>query len=78
MEKLQLGWLDYKVVPYGTDIHGQARRGDLPKGTVLPGAGGQPAGQDGEDRLQHPAPGLYEWWGGAADDLQNTLTRTST
>ena len=71
----QLGWLDYKVVNHGTDSRSSsARRQGQDQ---LPGCRGQPAGQDGEDRLQHPALGLVsEWWGGAADDLQNTLTRS--
>jgi immune inhibitor A len=74
-EKLQLGWLDYQVVRHGTDT------------TVDLG----PADRDHKDRPQAiavvlpnktvttdyntPHSGSYEWWGGSADNLQNTLTR---
>ncbi len=74
-EKLQLGWLDYQVVRHGTDA------------TVDLG----PADRDHENRPQAiavvlpkktvtadyntPHSGSYEWWGGSADNLQNTLSR---
>ncbi|ADU48544.1 immune inhibitor A domain-containing protein [Intrasporangium calvum] len=75
-EKLQLGWLDYTVVPFGEDEAVTLTRADkgaakrtqaaivtLPDKTVTTG-------------YNTPHSGAYEWWGGSADDLQNTLTRT--
>ena len=76
LEKLQLGWLDYKVVPYGTDMTVKLGAANLPKGTssyqalavTLPD-------KTVKTDYNTPHSGSYEWWGGAADDLQNTLTR---
>ncbi|MEI2777795.1 MAG: immune inhibitor A domain-containing protein [Tetrasphaera sp.] len=75
-EKLQLGWLDYRLIRHGqTDPN------------VLLG----PADKDGQGMVQavavllpdkahtveynEPYQGNYEWWTGSGDDLQNTLTR---
>jgi immune inhibitor A len=75
-EKLQLGWLDYKVVPYGTDMTvklGPADRASrtnyqalvvpLPERTVT------------SDR-NTPHSGSGEWWSGFGDNLDATLSRT--
>ncbi|HEU5144982.1 MAG TPA: immune inhibitor A domain-containing protein [Dermatophilaceae bacterium] len=75
-EKLQLGWLDHKVAKFGEDAsfllgpadkasksQAQAVIVPLPEKTV-------------KTDYNTPHSGSYEWWGGAADDLQNTLTRT--
>ena len=75
-EKLQLGWLDYKVVPFGQDA------------TVKVG----PAGQDVQTNSQAvvvtlpdkttttvyntPHSGKAEWWSGSSDNLKATLTRS--
>ncbi|GAB3447042.1 immune inhibitor A [Phycicoccus ginsengisoli] len=76
-EKLQLGWLDYKVVPYGQDA------------TVKLGPADKPASRSDYQALittlpdktvttdyNTPHGGSMEWWGGANDSLNNTLTRT--
>ncbi|HET8766762.1 MAG TPA: immune inhibitor A domain-containing protein [Pedococcus sp.] len=76
-EKLQLGWLDYKVVPYGQDA------------TVKLGPADKPASRSEYQALittlpdktvttdyNTPHGGSMEWWGGADDSLNNTLTRT--
>ncbi|MFC8504272.1 immune inhibitor A domain-containing protein [Pedococcus sp. NPDC057267] len=76
-EKLQLGWLDYKVVPYGQDS------------TVKLGPADKPASRSDYQALittlpdktvttdyNTPHGGSTEWWGGADDSLNNTLTRT--
>jgi len=74
-EKLQLGWLDYKKVNYGTDA--QVRLGpadrtgrfpqailvNLPDKTVV-------------THYNTPHSGATQWWGGSADSLKSTLTRT--
>ncbi len=76
-EKLQLGWLDYKQVDYGADTKvnlgpadrttgsssAQAILVNLPDKTVV-------------TDYNKPHSGAFEWWGGSADGLQNTLTRT--
>lgn len=77
LEKLQLGWLDYKTVPYGQDMTVKLNPADQPKTTssyqalavTLP---------DKTIKADYNTPhsGSYEWWGGANDSLNNTLTRT--
>jgi immune inhibitor A len=76
-EKLQLGWLDYKQVNFGTnelvnlgpaDRSGtstapQAILVNLPNKTVV-------------TDYNSPHSPTTEWWGGSADNLSNTLTRT--
>ncbi len=77
LETLQLGWLDYKVVPYGQDM------------TVNLGAADRPASRSDFQALavtlpdktvtedyNTPRSGATEWWSGAADGLQNTLSRS--
>ncbi|MGZ4749600.1 MAG: immune inhibitor A domain-containing protein [Oryzihumus sp.] len=75
-EKLQLGWLDYQTVNYGTNT--KVKLG--------------PADRDGKktpqailvnlpDKNVHteyntPHSGATEWWGGSADNLNTMLTRT--
>jgi immune inhibitor A len=74
-EKLQLGWLDYEVVRHGTDAtvklgpadrdsvnRAQAVAVVLPRKTVT-------------EKFNDPHSGSHEWWGGSADNLQNTLAR---
>lgn len=75
-EKLFLGWLDYAVVDYGS------------KKTVTLGAAGATDGKlpqavvvtlpDQEITTEYVTPyaGSYEWWGGSADDLNNSMTKT--
>ena len=75
-EKLQLGWLDYKAVPFGTDTtvklgpadrtsltNEQALVVPLPDKTVT-------------TTYNTPHSGSAEWWSGSADNLTSTLTRT--
>ncbi|MHA3836142.1 immune inhibitor A domain-containing protein [Terrabacter sp. AAH1] len=75
-EKLQLGWLDYKTVPYGTDMtvklgpadkasntNYQALVVPLPERTV-----------SSKRNTPHSASG--EWWSGYGDNLNATLSRT--
>jgi immune inhibitor A len=75
-EKLQLGWLDYQTVNYGYDrnvkvgpadrdgaVTPQALLVTLPDKTVT-------------TKYNTPHSGSYEWWGGSADNLNSTLTRT--
>jgi len=74
-EKLQLGWLDYKQVNYGKNAKvklGPAdRTGTLPQALLV----NLPDKTLSTD-YNTPHSGALEWWGGSADDLNNTLTRT--
>ena len=75
-EKLQLGWLDATKVDYGKNQKislgpsdrdsaklGQAALVSLPDKTVT-------------TTYNKPASGTSEWWGGSADNLNSTLTRS--
>jgi immune inhibitor A len=76
LEKLQLGWLDYKVVPYGQDMTVKLNSADKSKTQKSYQAIAVPL-PDKTVTADYNTPhsGSYEWWGGSADDLQNTLTR---
>ena len=74
-EKMQMGWLDYKQVNYGTNAKvnlGPAdRAGTLPQALLvtLPD-------KSIVTPYNTPHSGAFEWWGGSADDLNSKLTRT--
>jgi len=74
-EKLQLGWLDYKQVNQGTDAKvnlGPAdRAGTLPQ-AILVNLPDKTIKTD----YNTPHSGASEWWGGSADNLNTSLTRT--
>lgn len=75
LEKAQLGWLDYQVVPFGktsTPILGPANKDGqgMPQAVVVPLPNRQLV-----IKYNTPYAGSMEWWGGAADDLQNTMSR---
>jgi len=74
-EKLQLGWLDYAQVNYGADARiklGPAdRTGTLPQ-AILVNLPNKAVHTD----YNTPHSGAFEWWGGSADNLNTTLTRT--
>lgn len=74
-EKMFLGWLDYKVVDDGKSKYvalGSAAtpEGPLPQAVVVP----LPT-QTIVTEYNTPHSGSYEWWGGSADGLNNTLAR---
>jgi immune inhibitor A len=75
-EKLQLGWLDYTSVPYGTDMTVKLGPADLASKTAkqavvvpLP---------DRTVTTKHNAPhsGTGEWWSGLGDNMTSTLARS--
>lgn len=74
-EKLQLGWLDYKQVNQGTNTQvklGPAdRTGKMPQ-AILVNLPDKPV----VTNYNTPHSGVSEWWGGSADDLNTTLSRT--
>ncbi len=74
-EKLFLGWLDYAVVENGKTKMvslGSAAlpAGPLPQAVLVP----LPT-QTLTTKYNTPYSGSYEWWGGSADGINNTLTR---
>ncbi|MFC4148895.1 immune inhibitor A domain-containing protein [Micromonospora mangrovi] len=75
--KLYLGWLNYSTVEYGkggTKVTlGPAGDSDGPKAQAV--VVNLPA-QTQTTSYNTPFGGSYEWWGGSADDLNTTLTRT--
>ncbi|SCL63431.1 immune inhibitor A domain-containing protein [Micromonospora chersina] len=75
--KLFLGWLNHSTVEYGkgsTQVTlGPAGDSDGPKAQAV--VVNLPA-QTQTTNYNTPFGGSYEWWGGSADDLNATLTRT--
>ncbi|MEU4367473.1 immune inhibitor A domain-containing protein [Micromonospora chersina] len=75
--KLFLGWLNHSTVDYGkgsTQVTlGPAGDSDGPKAQAV--VVNLPA-QTQTTNYNTPFGGSYEWWGGSADDLNATLTRT--
>ncbi|MBM0237581.1 immune inhibitor A [Micromonospora sp. ATA32] len=75
--KLFLGWLNYTTVDYGkgsTQVKlGPAGDSDGPNAQAV--LVNLPA-QTQTTNYNTPFGGSYEWWGGSADDLDTTLTRT--
>ena len=74
-EKLQLGWLDYDVTSYDQD--GTFKLGPAEKRTKNPQAlvVALPSKVTNTEYTT-PLAGSYAWWGGAADNLDASLTRT--
>ena len=76
-EKLQLGWLDHTVVPYGKDTTVKLSQADLAtksdsvQALVVP----LPA-RTVTTKRNTPHSGNAEWWSGYGDNLNSTLTRT--
>ncbi|HZY01473.1 MAG TPA: immune inhibitor A domain-containing protein [Dermatophilaceae bacterium] len=74
-EKLQMGWLDYKQVNYGKNavvkLGPAERTGTLPQ-AILVNLPDKTIVTD----YNTPHSGLFEWWGGSADNLNTTLSRT--
>lgn len=75
-EKLQLGWLDYEIVPAGTQrtlqLGPHEYNSTKPQGVVVPLPPKKITTQ-----LGAPASGSFQWFSGQADDLNNTLTRSA-
>ncbi len=75
-EKLQLGWLDYKTVPFGEDTTVKLSQADLAtrSGSVQAVVVPMPERTVTTDR-NTPHSGKAEWWSGFGDNLNSTLTR---
>src|SRR5665647_439561 len=74
-EKLQLGWLDYKQVNYGANAQvklGPADRAGKTPQAILVNLPDKTIKTD----YNTPHSGDFEWWGGSADNLNTTVSRT--
>ena len=76
-DKIQLGWLDYEIVPAGTKhtlvLGPHEFNSKRPQGVVVPLPDKKITTQ-----LGAPASGSWQWFSGQGDDLNNTLTRSVT
>jgi immune inhibitor A len=76
-DKIQLGWLDYEIVPAGTKrtlvLGPHEYNSKRPQGVVVPLPEKVITTQ-----LGAPASGSSQWFSGQGDDLNNTLTRSVT
>ena len=76
-EKLQLGWLDYKTVPYGAGASVKLNPADLSSQTGSAQALIVPL-PERTVTTEHNTPhsGSAEWWSGLGDNLSATLSRS--
>lgn len=76
-DKLQLGWLDYEIVPAGTtrtlELGPHEYNSRKPQGVVVPLPDKQVVNQ-----LVPPASGAKSWWSGKGNDLDASLSREVT
>ena len=75
-EKLQLGWLDAVTVPYGRNQKVALGPSDRDSAKLPQAAIVQLPDKSTTKKYNTPYAGSQEWWGGSADDLNSTLTRT--
>ena len=75
-EKLQLGWLDYQQVKFGTNVAVNLGPADRTNGKSPQAILVNLPDKTVNDRYNTPHSGAFEWWGGSADSLNNSLTRT--
>ncbi len=75
-EKLQLGWLDHKTVPYGTDT--TVKLGPADKASKSAAQAIVVPLPDRTVTTEHNTPhsGTAEWWSGLGDNLNATLGRS--
>ena len=77
LEKLQLGWLDYTTATFGQDTSVKLGPADKPKSRAAHQALVVPLpDKTVTTEYNTPRSGSAQWWSGAGDDLQNTLTRS--
>ena len=76
-EKLFLGWLDYKTVPFGQDMTVKLSQADLATKNGSAQALVVPLPERTVKATRNaPHSGKGEWWSGFGDNLNVTLTRT--
>ena len=77
-DKLQLGWLDYEVVPAGTtrtlELGPHEYNTAKAQGVVVPLGKTRPVVTD----YGKPTSGANQWWSGQGDNYQSSLTRQVT
>ena len=74
-EKLQLGWLDYQQVNYGYDRDVKVGPADRDSKTLPQALLVSLPNKSVTTKYNTPHSGASEWWGGSADNLNNTLSR---
>ncbi|KGN34556.1 protease [Knoellia sinensis KCTC 19936] len=75
-EKLQLGWLNHKTVKFGADQDVKLGPADRDSKSAAEAILVNLPDKQVTTNYNTPRSGSSEWWGGSADNLQNTLTRT--
>ncbi|HEX8970814.1 immune inhibitor A domain-containing protein [Oryzihumus sp.] len=75
-EKLQLGWLDYRKVTYGEDATVKLGPADRDSKTTPQAILVNLPDKDVHTDYNTPHSGSTEWWGGSADNLNTSMTRT--
>lgn len=75
-EKLQLGWLDYQQVNYGFDRNVKIGPADRDSRTLPQALLVSLPDKTVVTNYNTPHSGSYEWWGGSADNLNSTLSRS--
>ena len=77
-EKLQLGWLDYKVVPYGQDTTVKLGPADLASKTNYQALVVPLPERTVTTKRNTPHSGTAEWWSGFGDNLNSRSPAPST
>ena len=75
-EKLQLGWLDYRATKFGEDASVMLGAADMASTTNEQAIVVPLPDKTVKTDYNTPHSGSAEWWGGSADGLNTTLTRT--
>jgi len=75
-EKLQLGWLDLKTVPFGQDSTVKLGPADVDMKTSSQALATLLPDKTVTTDYNKPHSGSFEWWSGTGDNTSSTLTRT--
>jgi immune inhibitor A len=74
-EKLQLGWLDYRTVPFGTDMTVKLGPADMASKTAEQAVVVPLPDRTVTTKHNTPHSGTAEWWSGLGNNMTSTLTR---
>ena len=75
-EKLQLGWLDHRSVPFGEDTTVKLGPADLASNTASQAVVVTLPDKTVTTAYNTPHGGATEWWSGSSSNLTSTLSRT--
>ena len=75
-EKLQLGWLDYTTVPFGTDMTVKLGPADKASNTTKQAVVVPLPDRTVTTEHNTPHSGTGEWWSGLGDNMTSTLARS--